>query len=133
MSEDEKTNILLGEYEATAENLRKGVNVCPETMSRYHGITGQLLAHVIRSLWTQQDLQTQIENLISAKCAKCERMASANVSPNRTASSAQVFVATVSAVASALRPVAWPLAIVCFSPNAVELARVVIAAFAKAN
>jgi len=27
--------------------------------------------------------------------------------------------------------VAWPLAIVCFSPNAVELVRIVIAAFAK--
>lgn len=32
MSEDEKTNILLGEYEATAENLRKGVNVCRGTI-----------------------------------------------------------------------------------------------------
>ena len=40
-------------------------------------------------------------------------------------------VAAVASVASALRPIAWPLAIVCFSPNAVELVRIVIAAFAK--
>ena len=124
MSDDEKTDILLGEYEATAANLVKGVNVCPETMNRYHGITGQLLAHVIRSLWTQQDLQTQVENLIAAKCEKCERKMSGGVT-------AGAIVATVSGVAAALRPIAWPLAVICFSPDAVEIFRLVIEVFSR--
>lgn len=131
MSEDEKTNILLGEYEATAANLIKGVNVCPETMNRYHGITGQLLAHVIRSLWTQQDLQAQIETLISAKCAKCERTMSVNVAQGKASGGPYVLISLVSGIVSAIRPIAWPLAFACFSPHIVGITQMVIAAFAK--
>jgi len=38
---------------------------------------------------------------------------------------------TVIAVASGLRPIAWPLAFICFSPNAVEIFRLVINVFSK--
>jgi len=56
---------------------------------------------------------------------------SANDSPFRVSGGLQSIVATVSAVASGLRPIAWPLAVICFSPNAVEIFRIVITVFSK--
>ena len=56
---------------------------------------------------------------------------SANVSPFRVYGGAASFVATIVAVASGLRPIAWPLAVICFSPNAVEIFRIVIEVFSK--
>ena len=43
----------------------------------------------------------------------------------------QSIVSTVVAVVAAFRPVAWPLAFICFSPNAVEIFRLVIEVFSR--
>ena len=50
MPDDDLTNTLLTEYESTAELLQKGVNVSAETMNKYHGMTGRLLAATMRNL-----------------------------------------------------------------------------------
>jgi hypothetical protein len=80
MSNDEPTNILLDEYVETAKRLQGGVNITPETMARYHGMTGQLLAHALRSLWTQEQLDRKITDAASkllcnhlAECAELRR------------------------------------------------------------
>jgi len=78
MSNDEPTNILLDEYVRTAKGLQEGLNVSPETMARYHGITGQLLAQAIRSLWTQEQLDDKIRKAVgvflSAHMAECAEL-----------------------------------------------------------
>jgi hypothetical protein len=73
MSNDEPTNILLDEYVETAKRLQGGVNITPETMARYHGMTGQLLAHALRSLWTQEQLDRKIAE--AASKLVCNHMA----------------------------------------------------------
>lgn len=80
MSDDPMTATLLTEYEATADNLQHGVNVSTETMQRYHGMTGRLLAQTIRSLWSQQELDAQIDARVSARCATCGKTAAAPAS-----------------------------------------------------
>jgi hypothetical protein len=74
MNSDENiSNALLSEYESTADNLQHGVNVTVETMQRYHGMTGKLLASALRSLWSQQELDEQIDKRVSARCATCDK------------------------------------------------------------
>lgn len=71
MSHDEQTDILLSDYEQTAGNLCAGVNVSNETMQRYHGMTGRLLAQTVRSLWTQRELEATIDARVKQRCQDC--------------------------------------------------------------
>lgn len=73
MSDDPMLMTMLEEHERTADNLVKGVNVSNETMQRYHGLNGKLLAQTIRNLWTQQQLEAQIDQRVSARCATCKK------------------------------------------------------------
>ena len=70
---DDLTKQLLTDYIATAENLQHGVNVSLESMNRFHGMTGKLLAHTIENLWTQQELDAQIDERVSKRCAACDK------------------------------------------------------------
>ena len=74
MDDDSLTNTLLTEYESTAELLQKGVNVSAETMNKYHGMTGRLLAATMRNLWSQQELEEQIDKRVQKKCETCNRV-----------------------------------------------------------
>jgi hypothetical protein len=72
MPDDPKLTILLSEYETTARNLASGGNVSAETINRYHGLTGQLLCHAVKSLWSQAELATAIDAGVAARCSHCE-------------------------------------------------------------
>lgn len=71
MPDEELTDKLLTDYEATAENLQHQVNVSQETMNRYHGMTGMLLAQCVRSLWSQRELDDQIDKRMEEHCKNC--------------------------------------------------------------
>lgn len=75
MPDDDLTDKLLTDYEAVAENLQHQVNVSQETMNRYHGMTGVLLAQCIRSIWTQKQLDEQVDLRITEKCKTCPNSA----------------------------------------------------------
>jgi len=116
--------------DALADDLRYAQEINGTADAALRGIKRLVISGIRRELLAHDRTMKAID-AHEHSCAERSAALSADFCPNRPASSARVFVATVSAVATALRPVAWPLAIVCFSPNAVELVRIVIAAFAK--
>lgn len=71
MPDDDLTKTLLSEYEATADALQHGLNVSVETMNKYHGMTGKLLVQTVRNLWSQQELDEQIDQRVAERCSKC--------------------------------------------------------------
>lgn len=73
MSNDPMLTTMLEEHERTADNLVRGVNVSNETMQRYHGVNGKLLVQAIKNLWSQQELDVQIDARVAARCATCKR------------------------------------------------------------
>lgn len=79
MDDDPLTNTLMTEYEATADMLQKGVNVGTETLNKYHGMTGKLLAATMRNLWSQQELEEQIDKRVQKKCETCARASASSV------------------------------------------------------
>lgn len=116
--------------DALADDLRYAQTINGTDNEALQGIKRLVIGGIRRELLAHDRTMKAID-AHEHSCAERSAALSADFNPNRPASSAQVFVATVSAVATALRPIAWPLAIVCFSPNAVELVRIAIAAFAK--
>lgn len=116
--------------DALADDLRYAQTINGTDNEALQGIKRLVIGGIRRELLAHDRTVKAIQAHENG-CAGRSAALSADFSPSRLASGAQVFVATVSAVATALRPVAWPLAFICFSPNAVELVRIVIAAFAK--
>lgn len=114
----EKAREDLTRAQTIADNTKRPENACAAHDCQF--ALAKALSHGIDTL-----LMLKLEEMRSGVPP------STNVSPSHVSAGWGTFVAGLSATASALRPVAWPLAIVCFSPNAVELVRLVIAAFAK--
>ena len=73
MTEDNFTMALLADYERTADLLRSGAAISSETLAKYHGTTGVLLAQVVRSLWTQARLEEQIDVRVARHEAECKK------------------------------------------------------------
>ena len=90
MDDDAINNALLAEYRKTAQLLVDGVNIGTDTMNRYHGTTGLLLAATMRNLWSQQELDEQIDKRVAEKCKACpnqsfiERMRSGEAGPQQS-------------------------------------------------
>ena len=103
MSNDEINHALLSVYEATADQLQRGLPVDQTELTRYHGMTGKLLANVTRSLWSQRELDEQIDKRVEERCARCDR---SGVSGGKYA------------LIQALTPWRWPFAVAVFSPFA---------------
>jgi hypothetical protein len=101
-----------------ADNTKRPDNVCQAHDCQF-ALT-KALTHGIDTL-----LMLKLEEM------RVETGSSANVSPFRVSGGSASFVATIVAVSSGLRPVAWPLAVICFSPNAVEIFRIVVEVFSK--
>ena len=108
----------LTDAQKAADNTRRPDNACAAHDCQF--ALSKALTHGIDTL-----LMLKLEEM------RGDNGSSANVSPFRVYGGAASFVATVVAVASGLRPIAWPLAVICFSPNAVEIFRIVITVFSK--
>lgn len=104
--------------QSIADNTKRPDNACAAHDCQF--ALSKALTHGIDTL-----LMLKLEEM------RGDNGSSANVSPFRVSGGAASFVATIVAVASGLRPVAWPLAFICFSPNAVEIFRIVITVFSK--
>ena len=116
--------------DALADDLRYAQEINGTNDAALRGIKRLVISGIRRELLAHDRTMKAIQAHENS-CAERSAALSEDFCPNRPASGAQVFVATVSAVATALRPVAWPIAVICFSPNAVEMVRIAIAAFAK--
>ena len=108
----------LTDAQKAADNTKRPDNACAAHDCQF--ALSKALTHGIDTL-----LMLKLEEM------RGETGSSANVSPFRVYGGAASFVATVVAVASGLRPIAWPLAVICFSPNAVEIFRLVIEVFSR--
>lgn len=116
--------------DALADDLRYAQEINGTDDAALRGIKRIVISGIRRELLAHDRTMKAIQ-AHEHSCAERSAALSADFNPNRPASSARVFIATVSAVATALRPVAWPLAIACFSPFVGDIARLAIAAFAK--
>lgn len=79
MTDDKFTLALLADYERTADMLRSGVTVSAESLAKYHGTTGVLLAQVVRSLWTQTRLEEQMGAMLVRHESECKQKCSTAV------------------------------------------------------
>jgi len=72
MGTDELMNCLIDRYERKAEELSKSL----DQTEQYHGTTGVLLVHVVKNLFSKQDISTQVteitDRVIAAHVASCE-------------------------------------------------------------
>ena len=116
--------------DALADDLRYAQTINGTDNEALQGIKRLVIGGIRRELLAHDRTMKAVQ-AHEHSCAERSAALSADFSQNRPASSAQVFVATVSAVATALRPIAWPLAVICFSPNAVEIFRIVITVFSR--
>ena len=135
MGHDEMTVTLLADYKATAENLQKGVNVTAETMNRYHGMTGTLLATCVTQLWSQAELDKTIDERQEARCRSCPNTQTVNAwkaqqsQDDAAGVKLQGMAPKCLAFVHALTPYRWPMAIAVFSPFAGDVVTKVIAVF----
>jgi len=72
MPNEERDEILLGKYVATARKLQDGQHVAADAMLEFHGTTGLLLAHMYGQLWSKSELSDTINTTIDEKCAACK-------------------------------------------------------------
>lgn len=73
MTDKSVTLALLTEYERTADLLCSGAVVSPEMLARYHGTTGVLLARVVRTLWSQSELDAAIDARLLLHGSECKK------------------------------------------------------------
>lgn len=59
-------------YEITAAKLSRNEAVSEEELRKFLGLTGMLSVQMMRQLWTQEELDRQIDDRVKAKCATCE-------------------------------------------------------------
>lgn len=108
-----------------------GINGNPDPSMQ--GVKRLVVCGVRRELLAcDRDHKTQV--LIAGIVSHCREIHGEGGETQASASSgAEVSgkMAVFMSVVKSLTPWRWPLAIVCFSPNAVELVRIAIAAFAK--
>jgi len=71
MTQDGLTLALINDYRRTAEQLQTGIAVPPDTLNKYHGTTGILLAHVVQSLWSQAELEARIDTSLRRHIEDC--------------------------------------------------------------
>lgn len=115
----ERAREALSKAQDAADNTKRPDNACQAHDCQF--ALSKALTNGIDTL-----LMLKLEEMHGGACLQ-----SANVSPFKTLGCVPAAVATVSAIASALKPVAWPIAFICFSPNAVDLVQLIIAVFNK--
>lgn len=76
MPDDQLTLALIAEYRSISDRLTDGQVIDAVTMSRYHGMTGQLLAYCVKVMWSDGQLTERINALQTARCRECSNTAS---------------------------------------------------------
>ena len=71
MSQDEILKTALSGYEITADKLSRGEKVSEDELRKFQGLTAMLLVKMMRQLWTQEELEDQIDKRVEAKCQMC--------------------------------------------------------------
>lgn len=66
-----RDNIFLEPYVATAKKLQSGDQLSEDTMARFHGTTGLLLADIYKDLWSQEELRGFMRGMIDEHQAAC--------------------------------------------------------------
>lgn len=72
MPQDEMLKTALIVYEITAGKLSRNEPVSEEELRKFLGLTGMLNVQMMRQLWTQEELDKQIDERVKSKCASCE-------------------------------------------------------------
>lgn len=68
-----KREILLERYVKTAQALSDGKQLPADQLAAFQGETGILLAEIYEQLWTKEELDRQMRELIDDKCRKCKQ------------------------------------------------------------
>lgn len=66
-----RDNIFLEPYVATAKKLQSGDQLSEDTMARFHGTTGLLLADIYKDLWSQEELRGFMRSMIDEHHTAC--------------------------------------------------------------
>ena len=115
---------LMAQYAATAKKLSEKQPVKEEEMCAFLGVTGLMLVRTLEMLWTQAELERQIDDQVSA--AINTHAHNCRLTPPSESGPA---VAQTLIVMKALLPFRWPIALAVFSPFASDITMKVIGLF----
>lgn len=75
MSHDELPSPMMTIYNETADKLSRGMPISDDELRRFLGVTGLMQVQMQSQLWTQAELEKQIDERLKNRCASCPNSA----------------------------------------------------------
>lgn len=71
MARDELTDLLMTSYNETAGKLSRGETISEDDLRKFLGLTGLMQVQMQNKLWTQSELEKQIDERMEKRCTVC--------------------------------------------------------------